>query len=653
MRFLHASLDRASEGSGGLVLLSGGWGVGKTRMATEFARQAKHRGFAALWARCPVGEGASRFGPWAQILAQCVYGLEDNSLRDLLGDAAPALAAVVPAIGDRSSDRPAPHESESPQISPDVFDDIVRLLGEVARRAPQLVVLDDIQSADPDSLLFLQFLTHHLDGLPLLVVATFCEEDLSSGHPLLDALVELGRAPATQLLDLEGLDASEIGQLVAMGAGVELATRNISTLRQCTDGNPLFVLELLRALGVGGLRDLSENVLRIVPVTPDIRAIVSRRLTTLSAACREGLQAASTIGYLFPAALFAAVVTGQGDDGERRRALSPSAAMESVNTLLEEGVVAKVLRPMCEAPACYRFSDWFTMNVLRQEVPVVRRASLQRRIAQILDRERTAVPCLTEWAFRSAPMDDEAGAATAAGGAICTGRCKEAAFLESLSAPFVSERAAGQVITPATRRSASLRKEGDYWTIQFGTVTDQLKESTGLVYLGHLLRYPRRPFFVMDLVALSSGADRSSPSSNRREPFDIRRVFSSSAEPMMDAKARTACRARLSELREDLAEAQSRNDLGRAARARYEMEQLLCFWEESVGFGGRTRSISSSIMERARSAVTKRIRAEIVRLDAVHPDLGRHLAATIVTGRVCSYQPERNPAIIWDLPAVA
>jgi predicted ATPase len=216
--------------------------------------------------------------PWAQVLEQCLYGLEEGSLRALLSDADPELAEVVPAIRDRLSDRPAPHESESPEIDLDLFHDMVRLLGEVARRTPQVVVLDDRQGADPDSLLFLQFLTYQLDGLPLLVLATFCEEDLSSGNAFLDALVELGRAPATELLDLDGLDANEIGQLVATGAGGELTAGDVSTLRQCTDGNPLFVLELLRALGVDGLRALSENALRIVPVTAGVRAIVSRRL---------------------------------------------------------------------------------------------------------------------------------------------------------------------------------------------------------------------------------------------------------------------------------------------------------------------------------------------------------------------------------------
>jgi predicted ATPase len=284
MHFLHAALDAAGNGCGRLVLLSGGQGIGKTRTAAEFAKQAKHRGVPCLWARCSEGERTTRLEPWTQILEQCVSGLEASSLQN---DAAPGLSEVAARTRRYPDDGQANGESEWLPPSLDLFGDIFQLLRDVACRAPLVVVLDDLQDVDLTSLRFLQFLTHHLDDLPLMILATFREEGLPPEHPLRDALVELGRSPATQYLDLHGLDAKKIAQLVETNAGGEMTEREISALQQCTDGNPLFILELLRALGVDGVRDLPENGLRIVPATPSVRAIVSRRLAALSKGCRR------------------------------------------------------------------------------------------------------------------------------------------------------------------------------------------------------------------------------------------------------------------------------------------------------------------------------------------------------------------------------
>ncbi len=585
---LHAALDRSSEGQGRLVLLSGGRGIGKTRTATELARHAKHQGFTVLWARCPQGEAAPRFGPWAQILEQCLYGLDQSSLPDLLRDAAPGLAGVLPAIRHRLGNGSAARAGAAPQGDFDFFDDVARLLAEVARRTPQVVVLDDLESADADSRQFLQFLTRRLHDLPLLVLATYCEEGLGTRHPLFDALVELGRAPATAHLDLHGLSSEEIGLLAARAAGAALGERDIATLWQCTGGNPLFALELLRALGTEGLRDLPENGLRIVPVTPEVRAIVSRRLMSLPDACRRTLRVAATIGYHFPAALVAAVVAEQEDDGDCP--IPRSSDIGSIDAFLDEGVVANAVRPMCKAPGCYRFSDWFTMNTLRQEVPVADRAGLQRRIAQVIDRENAPIPCLTEWTFQCAAGHHVVG------DTVCLRHCEHASLFASLPPPL-AEPDAGETaaaITAALPRAGALRKEGDYWTVSFGCSAEQIKESRGLVYLSHLLRHPRRAFLAVELVELAPGTGGSFQSNDGLESYGIGPSLSSSAEPMMDAQANSACRQRLADLHDDLAEAESRNDLGRVEWLRNEVEQLLSLWGKSLGLGGRARPLSPS-----------------------------------------------------------
>ena len=116
----------------------------------------------------------------------------------------------------------------------------------------------------------------------------------------------------------------------------------------------------------------------------------------------------------------------------------------------------------------------------------------------------------------------------------------------------------------------------------------------------------------------------------------------------MDAQARAEYTRRLEALRDELSEAEANNDLGRCGRARAEMDMLAAQLSGALGLGGRDRPAGGDL-ERARSAVGKRIRAEIKRIRAAHPALGRHLAATISTGYFCAYEPEHDAAVTWEL----
>ena len=122
----------------------------------------------------------------------------------------------------------------------------------------------------------------------------------------------------------------------------------------------------------------------------------------------------------------------------------------------------------------------------------------------------------------------------------------------------------------------------------------------------------------------------------------------SSPTPALDAQAKAAYKRRLEALRDELSEAEANNDIGRAERARSEMDMLAEQLRGALGLGGRDRPVANDL-ERARSAVGKRIRVEIKRIRAAHPSLGRHLVATITTGYFCAYQPERDVAVNWEL----
>ena len=116
----------------------------------------------------------------------------------------------------------------------------------------------------------------------------------------------------------------------------------------------------------------------------------------------------------------------------------------------------------------------------------------------------------------------------------------------------------------------------------------------------------------------------------------------------MDAEARTAYKARLDELQEEIDEAEEFNDPVRAERARDEREFLVRELARAVGLGGRGRKAASHA-ERARLNATRAIRAAMTNLAREHPSLGRHLTATIRTGRYCSYTPDPRTPVAWEL----
>jgi len=127
----------------------------------------------------------------------------------------------------------------------------------------------------------------------------------------------------------------------------------------------------------------------------------------------------------------------------------------------------------------------------------------------------------------------------------------------------------------------------------------------------------------------------------------VRRDLGDAGE-LLDAGAKAAYKARLDQLAAELAEAERFNDPGRAAAATAERDFLVGELARAVGLGGRDRRAASHA-ERARLNVTRAIRAAMANLARANPALGRHLSATIRTGRYCSYTPDPRAPITWHL----
>jgi predicted ATPase len=168
--------------------------------------------------------------------------------------------------------------------------------------------------------------------------------------------------------------------------------------------------------------------------------------------------------------------------------------------------------------------------------------------------------------------------------------------------------------------------EGDSWRIGFGGRTVRVRDMKGIRDLAVLLA---RPGVEVHALELMGGAD-----------------VGGSAGPTIDEAARKAYQSRIVDLQHEIDEARGDNDGSRAERAEYELDALVEQLSEAFGLGGRSRATGSSA-ERARTAVTYRVRAAIRKLEQLHPDVGRHLGNSVRTGTWCSYRPETE--VSWTI----
>lgn len=192
---------------------------------------------------------------------------------------------------------------------------------------------------------------------------------------------------------------------------------------------------------------------------------------------------------------------------------------------------------------------------------------------------------------------------------------------------------------------AVFRREGDFWRIVYQGQVAYIKATRGLHCLACLLRRPGQECHVTDFIAhcqespaAIQNADPEAPPCRSGDPFGGCEV--------LDPRAKGEYRRRVQELRAELELAESNNDPDRAARAREEMDAIAQQLSSAVGLNGRDRRIGCPA-ERARSAVSKRIKEAIHRIGKELPALGHHLAARVRTGYFCAYHPHPDYPVHW------
>ncbi|MDX6701111.1 MAG: hypothetical protein QOF26_1337, partial [Baekduia sp.] len=203
---------------------------------------------------------------------------------------------------------------------------------------------------------------------------------------------------------------------------------------------------------------------------------------------------------------------------------------------------------------------------------------------------------------------------------------------------------------PGGGQNATLRLEGEIWTVTGADALVRLKDRKGLQYLASLLERPEVEIHAIDLVAgpADATARGSGAAAAARGNGDVAVSDGGDAGEMLDAEAKAAYRERVLELREELEEAERFHDVERASRLREELDFIGQELARAVGLGGRDRRASSAA-ERARVNVTRAIRGAVRAIAEHDARLGHHLERSVRTGIFCAYQPGPAGPDSWHI----
>jgi len=395
LREILAAFSDARAGRGRLVLLTGEPGIGKSRLADELAAHAQAGGATVLWGRCWEAGGAPAYWPWVQALRTYVRDRDHETLRRQLGAGTSDLAHLLPDVRDLFPDVPEPHDLESEGARFRLFDAVATFLRNASDEAPLVLVLDDLHVADAPSLLMLQFVAGGIGEARVTLLGIYRDPDPDRNGEEDVRLTDLSRTASVRVA-LRGLAAADVASYVRSTADLEPPPSVVDAIVRETEGNPLFVGEVVRLLAAEGLIDRPVHASWHLTVPRGVRDVIGRRLRHVSPECIDILTLASVLGREF------------GLDALERLSGRPA---DELLAVLDQAAAARVVAEVPGTTARLRFAHALIRDTLYDGLTPARRLALHRSAGEALEAlyGRHPEPHLTELAHHfavAAPAGD-------------------------------------------------------------------------------------------------------------------------------------------------------------------------------------------------------------------------------------------------------
>jgi tetratricopeptide (TPR) repeat protein len=347
------ALDDLFSGHGGLLLIAGEPGIGKTSLVRLMSDEAASRGAKVLTSACYDLMVTPPYGPWIELFSR--FG-DSIPLPSLPGDSQHGDAHRVP-----SQDA--------------LFANAFESLTVAASEGPLILVLEDMHWADAASLEFLRYVARQIGDIPILLIATYRDTDLDRRHPLNSMLPILVRESGATRINLRPLDVSAVTDLV--GDHYDLSptdeSRVVQYLLERAEGNPFFIEETLRTLEEEGIftetdRGWQVGDLSRVLIPPLVQQVIEGRLARLDPKTRNLLEIASVIGQDVPLDIWQAASGASQDD---------------LTSAIRDAIDLHVLEETAE-PIPLRFSHALVREALYFDLGLPQRRALHQAVGEAL-----------------------------------------------------------------------------------------------------------------------------------------------------------------------------------------------------------------------------------------------------------------------------
>ncbi|MCH8814974.1 MAG: protein kinase [Chloroflexi bacterium] len=376
IRQLKTAFEDTLSGQARLMMVVGEPGIGKTRLAQEFAVYAELRGARVLWGRCYEGEVVP-YQPFVEAFREYARERPDDELREELGRGAPEMMQLVSEIQQRFPDIvEAPRlEGEAERIR--LFESVTTFVRNATEARPVVLFLDDIHWADKPSLLLMQYLARNITRDRLMMVGTYRDVELDRTHPLSEVVAALRSDRLYERVLLRGLSSDDTRSMIAAVSEQEVTNEPFAeAIFRETEGNPFFIEEVLKHLVETGAIRREEgrwtgdpSVLDSIP--EGVREVIGRRLERLSEGCNRLLTLASTM-------------TG-GFAWETLKAISGEEEAIFLD-LIDEALRAQVIKERGRGlDGIYDFTHALIRQTLYGELSTPRRVVLHRQIGESLE----------------------------------------------------------------------------------------------------------------------------------------------------------------------------------------------------------------------------------------------------------------------------